>query len=215
MTPEEVMRRTVRGQYGAGEVEGEKMPGYREEKDVAKDSAVETFAAVEFRVENWRWGGVPFYVRTGKRLARKLTEVVIHFKRTPQAIFARTPEDRIEPNVITLQVQPDEGITVKFGAKKPGFEMHAGTAQLDFDYQSAFGVASPAAYETLLLDVMQGDATLFMRRDEVEAQWRLITPIAEAWAAKDPLQFPNYAAGTNGPVAADELLTRASHRWRD
>jgi glucose-6-phosphate 1-dehydrogenase len=215
MTREEVMRRTVRGQYGAGEVEGEKARGYREEKDVANGSLVETYAAAEFCVENWRWGGVPFYARTGKRLARKLTEVVIHFKRTPQAIFARTPEDRVEPNMITLQVQPDEGITVKFGAKRPGFEMHAGTAQLDFDYQSAFGVASPAAYETLLLDVMQGDATLFMRRDEVEAQWRLITPIVEAWAAQDPPQFPNYAAGTNGPVAADELLARASHGWRD
>jgi glucose-6-phosphate 1-dehydrogenase len=215
MTPEEVVRRTVRGQYEAGEVEGEKVSGYREEKDVAKDSVVETFAAVEFRVENWRWGGVPFYARTGKRLARKLTEVVIHFKRTPQAIFARIPEDHIESNEIILRMQPDEGITVKFGAKRPGFEMHAGMAQLDFDYQSAFGVASPAAYESLLLDVMQGDATLFTRRDEVEAQWRLITPIMEAWAKQDLPQFPNYAAGTNGPVEADELLTRVSHRWRD
>jgi glucose-6-phosphate 1-dehydrogenase len=210
MTPAEVMRRTVRGQYGPGEVEREKVPGYREEKDVAKGSPVETFAAVEFRVENWRWGGVPFYVRTGKRLARKLTEVVIHFKRTPQAIFARTPKDQIEPNEIILRVQPEEGITVKFGAKRPGFEMHAGMAQLDFHYQSAFGVASPAAYETLLLDVMQGDATLFTRRDEVEAQWRLITPIIEVWAEQDPPKFPNYAAGTNGPAAADELLARAS-----
>jgi len=215
MMPEEVMRHTVRGQYGAGEIEEKKVAGYREEKEVAKDSTVETYAAVEFRVENWRWAGVPFYARTGKRLARKLTEVVVHFKRTPQALFARTPEDRIEPNVITLRVQPHEGITVSFGAKRPGFEMQAGTAQLDFDYQSAFGVASPAAYETLLLDVMQGDATLFTRRDEVEAQWRLITPIEEAWAAQKPPQFPNYAAGSNGPAVADELLSLESHHWRD
>jgi glucose-6-phosphate 1-dehydrogenase len=215
MTPEEVARRAVRGQYGPGEVEGKKVPGYREEEGVAKDSAVETYAAVEFRVENWRWAGVPFYLRTGKRLARKLTEVVVHFKRTPQALFARSTDDRIEPNEITLRVQPHEGIEVKFGAKRPGLEMHAGTAHLDFDYQSAFGVASPAAYETLLLDVMQGDVTLFTRRDEVEAQWRLITPIEEAWAAQGPPRFPNYAAGTGGPAGTDELPARASHRWRD
>jgi glucose-6-phosphate 1-dehydrogenase len=117
--------------------------------------------------------------------------------------------------VITLGVQPHEGITVNFGAKRPGFEIHTGTVQLEFDYQSAFGIASPAAYETLLLDVMQGDATLFTRRDEVEAQWRLITPIEEAWAAQEPQSFPNYGAGSNGPMAADELLAHASHRWRD
>lgn len=214
MTPEQVTRRTARGQYGAGEVEGGKVPGYREEEDVAQDSSVETYAAVEFRVENWRWAGVPFYLRTGKRLARKLTEVVVHFKRTPQALFARTPKDRIKPNEISLRVQPNEGITVNFSAKRPGFEMQAGAAQLDFDYQSAFGVASPAAYETLLLDVMQGDATLFTRRDEVEAQWGLITPIEEAWAAEEP-RFPNYTAGGDGPAAAAELLARASYRWRD
>ena len=214
MTPEQVRRRTVRGQYGAGEVEGEKVPGYRDEKDVAKDSVVETYAAVEFRVENWRWAGVPFYLRTGKRLARKLTEVIVHLKRTPQALFARAPEGRLNPNEITLRMQPDEGIRVNVCAKRPGFEMQAGTAQLDFDYQSAFGVASPAAYESLLLDVMQGDATLFTRRDEVEAQWGLITPIEEAWAAAAP-QFPNYAAGSGGPAAAAELLAHASHGFRD
>ncbi|HWP44689.1 MAG TPA: glucose-6-phosphate dehydrogenase, partial [Blastocatellia bacterium] len=213
MTPDQVMRHTVRGQYGAGEVKGEKVPAYREEEDVARDSQVETYAAVEFRVENERWAGVPFYLRTGKRLARKLTEVAIHFKRAPHPLFARTLENRIGPNEISLRVQPDEGITVSFCAKRPGYELEAGAAQLDFDYQSAFGIASPAAYETLLLDVMQGDATLFTRRDEVEAQWGLITPIEEAWAAHKP-QFPNYAAGSEGPAEAAELLARASHSWR-
>ena len=157
---------------------------------------------------------MPFYLRTGKRLARKLTEVIIYFKRTPHALFARPPRDRLKPNVISLRVQPDEGITVSFSAKRPGFEIQAGTAQLDFDYQSAFGVASPAAYESLLLDVMQGDATLFTRRDEVEAQWRLISPIEGAWAAEAP-RFPNYAAGSEGPASPDESLAHPTHRWRD
>jgi glucose-6-phosphate 1-dehydrogenase len=214
LTPAEVLQRTVRGQYGAGEVAGQPVPAYREEPDVAHDSSVETYAAVELHIGNWRWAGVPFYLRTGKRLARKLTEVVVHFKRPPQALFARAPEDCVEPNVITLCVQPQESITINFGAKRPGFELRASCAQLDFDYQTAFGVASPAAYESLLLEVMQGDATLFLRSDEVEAQWRLITPIVEAWAAQEPPAFPNYAAGTSGPAEADEMLARAAHRWR-
>jgi glucose-6-phosphate 1-dehydrogenase len=214
MTHEEVAERTVRGQYGEGEIDGERVPAYREEKGVAKNSLTETYAAIEFRVENWRWSGVPFYVRTGKRLARSITEVAVHFKRTPQALFARTPEDMIEPNVIVLRIQPNEGILVTFGAKRPGAEMHTGTVHMDFCYHRAFRVRLPSAYETLLLDVMQGDATLFIRRDEVEAQWRLITPILEAWANQEPPEFPNYPAGSEGPVEADELLARNGHRWR-
>jgi glucose-6-phosphate 1-dehydrogenase len=213
MTPKEVGERTVRGQYGAGEIDGQRVPAYRDEPGVAPESSAETYAAVEFRVDNWRWSGVPFYVRTGKRLARSITEIAVHFKRTPQALFARTPEDHIEPNVIVLRIQPDEGIIVSFGAKLPGAEMHTGTVRMDFCYQKAFGVRLPAAYETLLLDVMLGDATLFIRRDEVEAQWRLITPIEEAWASQKPPDFPDYAAGSEGPVAADELLARNGHRW--
>jgi glucose-6-phosphate 1-dehydrogenase len=214
MTPEEVAVRTVRGQYGAGEIDGKQVPAYRDEERVAKNSLTETYAAVEFRVENWQWSGVPFYVRTGKRLARDVTEIAVHFKRTPQALFARAPEDRIEPNVIVLRIQPDEGIIVTFGAKRPGAEMTAATVFMDFCYQRAFGVRLPSAYETLLLDVMQGDATLFIRRDEIENQWRLITPILEAWANQEPPEFPNYPAGSEGPAEADELLARNGHRWR-
>jgi glucose-6-phosphate 1-dehydrogenase len=214
MTAEEVGRRTVRGQYGAGEIDGQRVPAYRDELEVAKDSTTETYVAIEFCIENWRWAGVPFYVRAGKRLAKGLTEIAIHLKRTPQALFARTPSDRIEPNVIALRIHPNEGITVTFGAKLPGTEMHTGTVHMDFCYQSGFGVRSPAAYETLLLDVMQGDPTLFTRRDEVEAQWRLITPILETWAREAPPAFPNYAAGSEGPVSADELLARKGHQWR-
>jgi glucose-6-phosphate 1-dehydrogenase len=213
MTPADVAEKTVRGQYGPGEIDGERVPGYREETRVAADSSTETFVAIEFRIENWRWAGVPFYVRTGKRLSRPLTEIAVHLKRTPQALFARTPDDRIEPNVIALRIQPDEGITVTFGAKRPGTEMHTGTVQMDFCYRTAFGARSPSAYETLLLDVMRGDATLFTRRDGVEAQWKLITPIEEAWAKQPSPHFPNYEAGSDGPAAATELLARNGHSW--
>lgn len=214
MTPDEVVVRTVRGQYGPGEIDGEPVAGYREEKAVAEGSVTETYVAVEFRIENWRWAGVPFYVRTGKRMKCPLTEIAVHLKRTPQALFARTSAEQIEPNVITLRIRPEEAITVTFGAKRPGSEMRTATVQMDFCYQTAFGVRSPSAYETLLLDVMRGDATLFTRSDGVEAQWRLITPIEEAWAAQALPDFPNYAAGSDGPAPADELLGRNGHRWR-
>ena len=172
MTPDEVLSHTVRGQYGPGKVSGELVHGYREEKGVVENSAIETYVAIEFRIKNWRWAGVPFYVRTGKRLARPLTEIAVHLKRTPQALFARTREDVIEPNVMVLRIQPDEGIIVSFVAKSPGTEMRTATVHMDFCYQNAYGVRAPAAYETLLLDVMRGDATLFTRRDGVEAQWK-------------------------------------------
>src|SRR5262245_14505220 len=214
MTPEEAALRAVRGQYGAGEIGGQWVPAYRDENGVAKDSMTETYAAVEFRVENWRWSGVPFYVRTGKRLARDVTEIAVHFKRTPQALFARAPEDRIEQNEIVMRIQPDEAIIVTFGAKQPGAEMTAATVHMDFCYRTAFGAHLPSAYETLLLDVMQGDQTLFIRRDEIENQWRLITPILEAWANQPHPEFPNYAAGSEGPAEADELPERNGHRWR-
>ena len=214
LKPDQVARRTVRAQYGRGEIEGEKVKAYKEEQGVKPDSVTETYAAVKFYISNWRWSGVPFYVRTGKHLGRNLTEVAIHLKRTPQALFARTPDDQIDPNIITLRIQPNEGITVTFGAKRPGFEMRTSTVQMDFCYQSAFGVESPAAYELLLLDVMRGDATLFIRADEAEAQWRLITPIEEAWANGDLRELPVYAAGSDGPAEADELLKRSGHKWR-
>lgn len=213
MTPAEVAERTVRGQYGAGLMEGEKVPGYRDEQGVAKDSSTETFAAVEFRIDNWRWAGVPFYVRTGKRLASFVTEIALHFKRPPQALFAHA-KGVMEPNVIILRIQPDEGINVAFGAKWPGVQMQAATVEMVFGYQQVFGARLPAAYETLLLDAMLGDATLFIRSDSVEAQWRLITPIEEAWAQQSPPEFPDYAAGSDGPAAAAALLARNGHHWR-
>jgi glucose-6-phosphate 1-dehydrogenase len=198
MKPEQVAERTVRAQYGPGEIKGEKVKGYKEEEGVKPGSMTETYAAAEFNVSNWRWSGVPFYLRTGKRLARDLTEIAVHLKRTPQALFARTPDDEIEPNVITLRIQPNEGIAVSFGAKRPGFEMRTATVHMDFCYQTVFGVESPDAYEMLLLDVMQGDATLFIRGDEAEEQWRLITPIEEAWARQGLRELPSYPAGTEG-----------------
>jgi glucose-6-phosphate 1-dehydrogenase len=183
MSPEQVNQRTVRAQYAAGEVKGEKTIGYKEEVGVKPDSHTETYTAIQFNIENWRWAGVPFYVRTGKRLHKQLTEIRIHLKTTPLALFARQASDLQEPNVITLQIQPVEGINISFGAKVPGTTMQTGTVKMDFAYKEGFGVQSPAAYETLLLDVMQGDATLFTRRDEVESEWRIITPIEEAWTA--------------------------------
>jgi len=214
LKPEEVCRRTVRGQYGSGVVKGESVPGYRDEEGVAKESKTETFVALEFSVSNWRWAGVPFYLRTGKRLGHALTEIAVHLKRTPQALFARTPDDEIEPNVITLRLQPNEGITVSFGAKRPGSSMVASTVHMDFCYQEVFGIASPDAYETLLLDVMRGDPILFIRHDEIEAQWRLITPIEEAWATQPDCPFAIYEAGSDGPTEAENLLGRNGHKWR-
>ncbi len=214
MNLEEVARRTVRGQYGAGTIGGRLVPGYRQEPGVSKTSSTETYAAVEFYIDNWRWAGVPFFVRTGKSLARRLTEISVHFKRTPQALFASTPDEQIDPNVITLGIQPDEGIAVKFGAKKPA-QMQMAGVQAEFSYRGAFGAALPEAYTTLLLDAMRGDATLFTRGDEVEAEWRIITPIEEAWAQLPSPSFPNYAAGSRGPVAGDALIAGDHRSWRN
>jgi glucose-6-phosphate 1-dehydrogenase len=213
MTVEEVAKRAIRGQYGPGKVNGADVPGYRQEHGVKPDSHTETYVAVEFRVDNWRWAGVPFYVRAGKRMSKPVTEIAIHFKRTPQALFARSPED-VHHNVITMRIQPDEGISLNFGAKTPGPQMRASRVNMDFAYRDAFGTATPVAYETLLLDAMRGDATLFTRRDEVEAEWRIITPIVEAWAQLPPPEFPNYAAGSDGPDNADTLIQYDRRRWR-
>ena len=214
MTPDEIAARTVRGQYGAGEIDRQRVAGYREEKAVAAASTIETYVALELRIDNWRWAGVPFYVRTGKRLAHAVTEIALHLKHTPQAFFTRTPDEAAAPNVIVMRIQPDEGILVTFEAKLPGTDMRVGTVQMDFCYSRAFGVRTPAAYETLLLDVMRGDQTLFTRRDGIEAQWNIVAPIEEAWAKQTASVFPNYAAGSAGPAAADALPARNGHRWR-
>jgi glucose-6-phosphate 1-dehydrogenase len=210
MTVDEVKARTVRGQYGAGTVDGRPVEGYRDEPGVQASSNTETYAAIDFRIDNWRWQGVPFYVRTGKRLARQRTEVVVHFKRPPQALFARTPQKDIEPNQITLRIQPDEGITIGFAAKRPGDGLKSIGVEAEFSYAESFGKV-PSAYATLLLDVMHGDPTRFTRRDEVEAEWRIITPIEEAWAK---LPAPaSYAAGSDGPAEANALVGSGGHQW--
>ena len=214
MTVEEVAKRTVRGQYGPGKIDGKPVPGYRQEPDVKASSLTETYVAVEFYVHNWRWAGVPFYIRTGKRLPRQVSEIRVHFKRTPQALFAGTPHEQLGPNVITLRIQPDDGISIAFDVKRPGNQMRALTVDANFSYDSAFGSKGPPAYETLLLDTMLGDPTLFTRRDEVEAEWRIITPIEEAWAKLLAPAFPNYAAGSDGPVEADALIGGDQRAWR-
>jgi glucose-6-phosphate 1-dehydrogenase len=172
---------------------------------VNRNSVTETYAAVRFQIENWRWAGVPFYIRTGKRLARNLTEIRVHLKPTPQTLFAST-SSVIAPNVIRISIQPDEGISIAFDAKRPGTQVRTVTVQANFSYQASFGSKGPVAYETLLLDSMRGDATLFTRRDEVEAEWRIITPIEEAWAHLPAPHFPNYASGGDGPTSWHDLL---------
>jgi glucose-6-phosphate 1-dehydrogenase len=204
MSVEDVARYTVRGQYGSGVIDGRQVPGYRQEPGVNPNSTTETYAALRFQIENWRWAGVPFYIRTGKRLAKNLTEIQVHLKPTPLALFA-SALSVINPNVITISIQPDEGISIAFGAKRPGTQMRTVTVQANFSYQASFRSKGPVAYETLLLDSMRGDATLFTRRDEVEAEWRIITPIEEAWAYLPPPDFPNYAAGSEGPSSWHEL----------
>lgn len=212
MTPEEVAARTVRAQYAEGEIDGESVPGWMQEADVPSDSRAETYAALDLRIDTWRWAGVPFYLRTGKRLARQVTEIAVHFHHPPLALF---PHDAaVQSNVITLRIQPDEGISLAFGAKQPGTERRAVPVSMDFCYRQSFGDNPPSAYAALLLDAMRGDATLFTRRDGVEAQWRIITPIEEAWAAQAEGRLPAYAAGSDGPREADALLARNGHRWR-
>ena len=213
MSPTDVARRTVRGQYGPGAVAGVGVSGYRDEPGVSPASTTETFAAVDFRVENWRWADVPFYLRTGKRLGRRMTEIALHFRRTPQALFARTPERRLAPNVITLRIQPDEGIAISFAAKRPGLQMEPLPVRADFAYATDFGPDLPDAYTTLLHDAMRGDATLFTRWDEVEAQWRIITPIEDAWATHGAPRLAIYAAGSDGPADARSLVAGHLHGW--
>jgi len=210
MSHEDVATHTVRAQYKSGAIDDAPVPGYGDEQGVSSGSTTETYTALTFFIDSWRWAGVPFYLRTGKRLAHQLTEIAVHLRRPPLSIFPG--EDDLEPNVIILRLQPNEGISVAFGAKQAGVRK-AGPVRMDFRHQSEFGRHPPSAYATLLLDAMRGDATLFTRRDGVEAQWRVITPIEEAWAA-DKVSLPTYAAGSDGPVEADALLAENGHKWR-
>ena len=206
---EDAVRRAVRGQYTAS-ADG-KVPGYRDEPGVPDDSRTETFAALRLTVDNWRWAGVPFYLRTGKRLPAKASEVLIRFRPAPHPVRDLVQRDEVAPNALVLHVQPDEGISLHFEAKEPGLRGPLRPVSMDFDYCRAFGRDSPEAYQRLLLDAMLGDATLFARRDEVEGAWTLITPIAEAWeSAGEPEPYP---AGTWGPRCADELLAREGRSW--
>jgi glucose-6-phosphate 1-dehydrogenase len=206
----------VRGQYGPGWVEGKQVNGYREEPNVAPDSVVETYVAGEFLVDNWRWAGTPFYLRTGKRLPKRATEVVVQFKEAPHLPFGQNAKDGLEPNALVLRIQPDEGITMKFGAKVPGPSLEVRSVNMDFSYGTSFADDLPDAYERLLLDVMVGDPTLFPRWDSVELAWEAVQPILDRWAASDPPELPNYAAGEWGPDEADELIARKrpGRRWR-
>jgi glucose-6-phosphate 1-dehydrogenase len=209
---EQALKDAVRGQYGDGTLLGQHVPAYRDEPDVARDSATETYVACKFNIDNWRWAGVPFYLRTGKRLKRRTTEIAIRFRQAPFVLFRGTEVERMSPNWMVLRIQPDEGIALEFAAKRPGPSMRLSNVRMDFAYKSYFNVASSTGYETLLYDCMIGDATLFQRADTVEAGWQAVQPILDTWANNPPRDFPNYAAGSNGPVAADQLL--AERAWR-
>jgi glucose-6-phosphate 1-dehydrogenase len=206
----------VRGQYGRGEIDGQPVQGYRDERGVTPDSSTETFAALKLMVDNWRWAGVPFYLRSGKRMPQKMTLISIEFKRVPHLFFPGMPQDQIEPNVLTIRIQPDEGIALKLGARAPGPAMYIRQMLMNFSYGDAFGEFPATAYETLLLDAMQGDLTLFNRRDAVELSWQILEPVVESWqATRASTSFPNYAAGTWGPALADALLARDGRTWKN
>jgi glucose-6-phosphate 1-dehydrogenase len=214
------VKNAVRGQYGPGEIDGKPVVGYRSEERVSPESGTETFAAVRLAVDNWRWAGVPFYLRAGKRMKKRATEISIQFKQPPLLIFDRISASAacpiIEPNLLTIRIQPDEGISLRFGAKVPTTPgMAVCPVNMDFDYSAAFGKSSANGYERLLHDAMLGDQTLFSHRDGVETNWALYTPILEAWAARKPEIFPNYFAGSWGPECADQLLARDNHVWRN
>ena len=211
--PEEVSQYAVRGQYGGGWVKGEQVPGYRDEEGVHPESNTETFAAVKFFIENWRWQGVPFYVRTGKRMHEKHTSITIQFRPVPHQAFPGESNENMQPNRLTINIQPEMGIKIRFQAKRPGQLMLLNPVEMIFSYEDAYHVEAPEAYETLLLDAMQGDATLYMRADQVEAAWALVMPIIEAWEGKPSLHFPNYGADTWGPETAEALLAREGHTW--
>jgi len=215
MTPEEVLKRTVRGQYGEGVVDGRRVGGYRSELKVSPISPTETFVALKVLIDNWRWSDVPFYIRTGKYLPRRMTEIAIQFKKAPFMLFRKTPVHQLTTNRLVLHLQPDEGISLRFGAKVPGPLMNLGPVDMDFNYAETFGSTPSTGYERLLYDGMTGDATLFQRADMVEAGWSVVAPILDVWKALPPRSFPNYAAGSWGPKEADDLMAQDGRRWRN
>jgi glucose-6-phosphate 1-dehydrogenase len=211
--PENVHHVAVRGQYDSGLVGGKQVSAYRNEPDVAADSPIETFAALKLVIDNWRWEGVPFYLRTGKCLHDKVSEVAILFRPAPHHPFPSSSVENWQPNRLVIRIQPEEGIVSRIQAKQPGTQMLLGPVDMQFLYREAFKASTPEAYETLLLDIMRGDATLFMRADQVESAWSIITPILEAWDAVPTADFPNYQPGSWGPEAADVLIARDGHSW--
>ncbi|PWT95896.1 MAG: glucose-6-phosphate dehydrogenase [Bacteroidetes bacterium] len=209
----EVQQFAVRGQYSEGWMHGEKVAGYREEKNVNTESGVDTFAAVKFYIDNWRWQGVPFYVRTGKRLHNKSTIITLQFRRAPHYAFPPEAADTWRPNRLTISIQPEMDIRVRFQAKRPGQTMTLSPVDMVFNYEQAYKEHEPEAYETLLLDVMEGNATLFMRADQVEAAWKIIMPILETWESRQPVDFPNYPPDSWGPEDAEALIARDGYNW--
>jgi glucose-6-phosphate 1-dehydrogenase len=210
---DQVMQFSARGQYDDGWINGRRVPAYREEPGIAADSGTETYAALKLYVDNWRWQDVPFYLRTGKRLARDVTEISIRFRDVPHRAFPASAGNNFEPARLVIQIQPNPGIVLKFLAKEPGTPLRLQPVQMQFCYQTTFDNPSPEAYETLLRDVMAGDATLSMRADQVEAAWRLLNPVLDVWGASQQLDFPNYLSGTWGPESAELLVARGGHGW--
>jgi glucose-6-phosphate 1-dehydrogenase len=215
LSPADVARQVVRGQYFAGAVDGEQRPGYRQEPKVKPDSNVETYVAIKLFIDNWRWSGVPFYLRTGKNLPNSASEVRIQFRPTPHVLFAAQCGQNLDPNSLTLRLQPNEGITLRFNGKVPGTSLAVRPVRMHFSYDAEFGAYTPEAYERLLLEAMAGDATLFIRRDEVETAWQIVDGIRNAWDGKPLSNREFYAAGTWGPVASDDLLSQTGHTWRE
>ncbi len=223
LTPADVEKSVVRAQYIAGDVDGQPVPGYRHEvreyftmrkEAVPPDSTTETFVALRAFIDNWRWAGVPFYLRTGKRLPKRISEVAIEFKAVPQILFNANPEVPLEPNVLSLRIQPEEGVSLRVSSKLPGPKVRIYPVKMEFNYFTSFGESTPEAYERLLLDVMAGDATLFMRRDAVEAAWEWVMPILDTWQQGRARFLPEYRAGTWGPLEADRLIQGDGRQWR-
>ena len=214
LTPEEVLQRCVRGQYGEGMLADERLSAYRAEPNVQAASNTETFVALKLLVDNWRWADVPFYIRTGKRMAKRHSEIAIQFKRPPFLLFRDTPVERLTPNQLVLHIAPEEGIRLSFGAKVPGPQVRIGSVNMDFNYSDYFGNAPSTGYEVLLYDCIMGDATLFQSADMIEAGWSVVDPVLDVWKALPARSFPNYAAGSWGPKEAFDLLERDRRKWR-
>jgi glucose-6-phosphate 1-dehydrogenase len=214
LNSEDVLENSVRGQYGDGMIGDERVPRYRSEPGVNPESRTETFVALKLNIDNWRWAGVPFYFRTGKRLAQRHTEITIQFKRMPFELFRNAPFHKGHSNTLVIQIQPVEGISLSFGAKIPGPVLRVGSVDMSFEYSKYFGADAYTGYEVLLYDCMIGDATLFQRADMVEAGWTVIDPVLDVWKALPPRKFPNYASGTWGPMESDHLLEADNRQWR-